>query len=74
MKPICFLFLSVTRINPCLKQSDLEKSPQNDSLYWAYLGVEFVPALSNVHGDDPGVLVLHAQPGVHLPDVLQELL
>ena len=25
--------LSVTRINPCLKQSDLEKSPQNDSLY-----------------------------------------
>ena len=35
MKPICFLFLSVTRINPCLKQSDLEKSPQNDSLYCA---------------------------------------
>ena len=35
MKPICFLFLSVTRIYPCLKQSDLEKSPQNDSLYYA---------------------------------------
>ena len=32
IRPIFFLFLSVTRINPCLKQSDLEKSPQNDSL------------------------------------------
>ena len=35
MKPICFLFLSLTRMNPCLKQSDLEKSLQNDSLYWS---------------------------------------
>ena len=25
IRPIFFLFLSVTRINPCLKQSDLEK-------------------------------------------------
>ena len=32
IRPIFFLFPSVTRINPCLKQSDLEKSPQNDSL------------------------------------------
>ena len=41
MKPICFLFLSVTRINPCLKQSDLEKSPQNDSLYCTRLTNKF---------------------------------
>ena len=50
MKPICFLFLSVTRINPCLKQSDLEKSPQNDSLYCIYLPpsfVNFVPQENN---------------------------
>ena len=40
MKPICFLFLSVTRINPCLKQSGLEKSSQNDSLYWAMLKIQ----------------------------------
>ena len=26
MKPICFLFLSVTRINPCLKQQRYEKT------------------------------------------------
>ena len=26
MKPICFLFLSVTRINPCLKQQRYQKN------------------------------------------------
>ena len=33
MKPICFLFLSVTRINPCLKQQRYQKKIANDSLY-----------------------------------------
>ena len=28
MKPICFLFLSVTRINPCLKQQRYQKKLQ----------------------------------------------
>ena len=28
----------------------------------------------DIHGNDAGVLVLDAQPDVHLPDVLQELL
>ena len=28
MKPICFLFLSVTRINPCLKQQRYQKGLQ----------------------------------------------
>ena len=50
MKPIFFLFPSVTCIHPCLKQSDLEKSPQSDSLYCTMYIVQVYSILSFVKG------------------------
>ena len=59
MKPICFLFLSVTRINPCLKQQRYQKKLQmthsNDQFtgaYWLLLQWVFIfsgPFVKSLH-------------------------
>ena len=51
MKPICFLFLSVTRINTCLKQQRYQKKLQmtHSNVHCPYIGIAWIAQENMMH-------------------------